>query len=54
MEFKKYRKAIVAAAGVGVVVCKALVDGQITPDEVLGVIVAVGVAVGVYQVPNKQ
>lgn len=48
-----YAKAVVAIAGVVVLAAKALVDGVLTGDEIIGIGTAVAVALGVYQVPNK-
>lgn len=48
-----YAKAVVAVCGVVVLAAKAVADGVVTQDEVVAVVTAVGVAVGVYQVPNK-
>lgn len=49
-----YAKAVVAVAGVVVLFAKALLDGQLTSDEVVAVGTTIAVALGVYQVPNKK
>jgi len=49
-----YAKAVVAILGVVILGAKALVDGQLTTDEVVVVGTALAVALGVYQVPNKK
>lgn len=49
----KYAKFFVAASGVLVVLGEALSDGSVSGQEGLSLIVAVGVALGVYRVPNK-
>jgi hypothetical protein len=49
-----YAKAVVAVCGFIVLAAKTVVDGHITVDEIVAVATAAGVAVGVYQVPNKQ
>lgn len=49
-----YAKAVVAVAGVVLLIGKALVDGVLTGDEVQAVVIAAGVALGVYSAPNKQ
>lgn len=48
-----YAKAIVACAGVAVVLAQVVSDGQVSLDEAKELAVAVGVATGVYAVPNK-
>ena len=50
---KKYSKAFVAASGVLLVLANVLSDGAISADDGLQVLVALGVALGVYRVPNK-
>lgn len=49
-----YAKAVVAVVGVVALVAKSLVDGVLTSDEIVSIGVAIGVAFGVYQVPNKK
>lgn len=52
---KKVAKAIVAATGVVIVAAQGLLDdGSLTTDEIVAIAVAAGVALGVYQVPNKK
>lgn len=48
-----YAKAAVAVLGVAMVTAKALADGELTMDEVTEIAIAIGVASGVYAVPNK-
>lgn len=50
----KFRKALVAGAGVLAVLAKALEDGSISGDEGTNLGIAVVVAIGVYLAPNKQ
>lgn len=50
---KKYAKLFVAVSGVLVVLGEALSDGAISGQETLSLVVALGVALGVYRVPNK-
>lgn len=49
---KKYAKAFVAASGVLIVLGEALSDGALSGQEGLSLLVALGVAFGVYRVPN--
>lgn len=51
---KKYSKGLVALSGVLVVLGHALTDGQIEANEVPELLIAVGVAFGVYRVPNTR
>jgi hypothetical protein len=53
VNFSKYRKGLIGAAGVLVVLGEALTDASISGQEGLSIAVAVLVALGVYQVPNK-
>lgn len=49
----KYSKALVAAAGVIVLVAQSYLDDQsFSTDELVAIATAVGVALGVYQLPN--
>jgi len=50
----KYRKGLVAAAGVLAVLSKALTDGAVDGSEMLEIALALGVAFGVYRVPNAS
>lgn len=54
MNLSKYRKALVAAAGVAAVFGKVAIDGQITGTELVELLGAAAVAFGVYRVPNAQ
>jgi hypothetical protein len=49
----KYRKALVAASGVLIVVGRAIADASISASEAADIILALGVALGVYRVPNE-
>ena len=49
-----YAKTVVAVCGVVALVAKALVDGELTYDEVVAVGTAIAVSLGVYTVPNKK
>lgn len=54
MTLQSIAKAIVALAGVLVVVGNGLADdGSLSVDEIVSIGTAVGVALGVYQIPNK-
>lgn len=55
MSLKSVAKAAIAVAGVVIVAAQGLVDdGSLTTDEIVAIAVAVGVAAGVYRVPNKE
>lgn len=49
---KRYRKAIVASAGVLLVVGKVFADGTLDAGEIGELAVAVAVAIGVERIPN--
>lgn len=49
----KYRKAVVAAAGVFTVLGSVLADGSLSLEDGSAVAFALVAAVGVYRVPNK-
>jgi hypothetical protein len=58
LNISKYRKAIVAVTG-GVVlvttaISNAVADGSIDLTEVVTIVTAVAVAVGVYEIPNEE
>lgn len=53
IDLRKYRKGVVALAGVLVVLGGALTDGAVTADEVTDILIAIGVACGVFAVPNS-
>ena len=50
----KYRKFIVALAGVAAVFGKVAADGSISPQDLLELAVAGSIAYGVFKVPNEQ
>lgn len=55
MTLKKAAKAVVAVVGVVVVAANGLADdGALSTDELVAVAVAIGTAIGVYQIPNKK
>ncbi len=55
MNVKAIAKAVVAIIGVLVVLANGFADdGSLSTDEIVAAITAAAVAVGVYQVPNKQ
>lgn len=47
-----YAKAVVAFAGFVLLIAKAFVDGVISVDELQEIGIALGVALGVFQVKN--
>lgn len=49
-----YAKTVVAVCGFVLLAAKALVDGQLTTDELVSIGTALGVAFGVYQVRNEE
>jgi hypothetical protein len=58
LNISKYRKAIVAVTG-GVVlvttaISNAVADGSIDLTEVVTIVTAIAVAVGVYEIPNEE
>jgi hypothetical protein len=57
LDVKKYRKAIVAVAGgvvlVATAVAEAVADGSIDLTEVVTIVTAIAVAIGVYEIPNE-
>ncbi len=52
-KFTPYAKAIVAFGGVVLLLAKALSDGVLSQDDIAEVVGAIGVAYGVWRVPNK-
>lgn len=55
VNIQKIAKAVVAVVGVIIVVANGLVDdGRLTTDEIVAIGTAIGVALGVYRVPNKK
>lgn len=50
---KRYSKAIVAVSGVLIAIGEAGRDGSLDQADVFGIILALGVAFGVYRIPNK-
>jgi hypothetical protein len=54
MNLAKYKKSIVAVAGVVALVAQSLGDdGTLSVDEIVAICVAAGAALGVYAVPNS-
>jgi hypothetical protein len=58
LNISKYRKAIVAVTG-GVVlvttaISNAVADGSIDLTEVVTIVTAIAIAVGVYEIPNEE
>lgn len=54
MSLKEIAKAVVAVLGVLVVVGNGLADdGHLSVDEIVAIATALGVALGVYTVPNR-
>lgn len=53
MNLSKYRKAMVAAAGVCGTAATVLADGELSITDGLAIVLAVLAAFGVYRVPNK-
>lgn len=55
MNLDKYKKTIVAVAGVIALVAQSLADdGTLSTDEIVAICVAAGAALGVYTIPNKK
>ena len=55
VNLKRIAKAVVAVCGVLVVAGQGLLDdGSLSTDEIFAIATAVGVALGVYQVPNSR
>lgn len=52
-KLRKYRKALVAVAGVAAVFGKVAIDGSISAQEAAELLGAVAIAFGVYRVPNE-
>lgn len=52
-KLQQYAKTVVAVCGFVLIAATACVDGVVTQDELMQIIVAAGVVVGVRQVPNK-
>ncbi len=48
-----YAKSVVAVLGILILIANAVVDGVFTQDELIAILTAIGVAIGVYQVPNS-
>lgn len=48
-----YAKTVVAVVGLIALAANACVDGVVSSQELVQIITAAAVAVGVYQVPNK-
>lgn len=49
----KYRKGLIAASGVLLVLGEALADGALGSGDLVNLVSAAAVAFGVYRVPNK-
>ena len=49
----KYRKGLIAAAGVAAVIGKVAIDGTLTGIEIAELLGALAIAFGVYRVPNE-
>ena len=58
LNVKKYRKATIAVTGglvlVATAVAEAVADGSIDLTEVVTIVTAIAVAVGVYEIPNEE
>lgn len=50
---QKYAKALAGLSGVLIVLGEALRDGSVSGQEGFSLLVSLGVAFGVYRVPNK-
>lgn len=50
----RYAKFVVAGGAAIVVLGKALADGAVSGEEVWEIVLAVGAALGVYAVPNRN
>lgn len=53
LSLSKYRKAIVAAAGVFTVLGSVLADGALSYEDGAAIAMSLLAALGVYRVPNK-
>jgi hypothetical protein len=58
LNVKNYRKAVIAVSGglvlVATAVAESVADGSIDLTEIVTVITAVAVAVGVYEIRNEE
>lgn len=49
-----YAKTVVAVAGLVILAANACIDGVVESSEMIEIITAAAVALGVYQVPNRR